>query len=129
MDDYLTPRWTDAPSCIIDEAQGANAYQVKPNVLTHIPTFHGMTSEMPYLHVKEFNAIIETMCPANQRESAKLRLFPFSLKGNAKNWLNNLRSVRITTWDQLQREFYKKYFPHQKTIALKKNIQSFAEKE
>ena len=26
MDDYLTPRWTDAPSCIIDKAQGANAY-------------------------------------------------------------------------------------------------------
>ena len=64
MDDYLTPRWTGAPSCIVDEAQGANAYQVKPNVLTHIPNFHGMTSEMPYFHVKEFKAIIETMCPA-----------------------------------------------------------------
>ena len=120
MNDYLTPAWTNAPSCIRHAAQGNAHYIFKPHVLNHLPTFHGMESEMPYLHVKEFNDIIETMCPPHQIESARMRLFPFSLKDRAKNWLNNLRPASIHSWDQLQRDFYKKYFPYHKTISLKK---------
>ena len=64
-----------------------------------------------------------------QIESAKMNLFSFSLKDVAKTWFNSLKPQSITTWREMQEEFYKKYFPLHKTRALKKLIASFGDKE
>ena len=75
------------------------------------PTFHGMESESPYIHVKEFKEMVETMVDGPQREEiARLKLFPFSLKDQAKTWLSSLRTCSITSSATMKEEFFfKKY--------------------
>ena len=55
-------------------------------------TFHGMESENPYSHMREF----EEVCNTFKEETVIvdlmwLKLFPFTLKDKAKIWLNSLR--------------------------------------
>ena len=54
-------------------------------MLLSLPTFHKMESKSPYLHVKEFEKMAGMMIDDPQRdEIARLKLFPFSLKNQAK---------------------------------------------
>jgi hypothetical protein len=56
-------------------------------------------------------------------------LFPFSLKENAKTWLNALRPRSIGTWQEMKIEFFKKFFPIHRTNTLKRQIMNFVQKE
>ena len=77
-----------------------------------LPSFYGLANEDPYNHLNEFLKIYSTVKIQNFSDDAlRLKLFPFSLKDKAKYWLNYLNTVTISIWDQLQREFLKKYFP------------------
>jgi hypothetical protein len=40
----------------------------------------------------------------------KLKLFPFSLRGKAKEWLHSLLTASIKSWDDLKEAFIKKYY-------------------
>jgi len=51
--------------------------------------------------------------------------FPFSLKDKAKAWLDT--ETNITTWDQLQKEFLKKFFSIEKLTALRYAITTFSQ--
>ncbi|MGV7959493.1 hypothetical protein PJP14_29775, partial [Mycobacterium kansasii] len=79
--------------------------------------------------MKEFDEIIATLYfPNVSEDTVRLKLFPFSLKEKAKTWLHSLRPRSIGTWNDMQREFIKKFFPHHKTITLRKAIMNFAQK-
>ena len=94
-----------------------------------IPTFHGLDSESPYLHLKEFEEICATFNDqACSNDIVKLKLFPFSLKDKAKTWLNSLRPRSIGTWQEMQTEFLEKKISTHKTNAFKKQIQNFFSK-
>jgi hypothetical protein len=56
-------------------------------------------------------------------------LFSFPLKDKAKTWLNALKPRTIGTWQEMQTEFFKKFFPIHKTNALKRQIMNFVQKE
>ena len=56
-------------------------------------------------------------------------MFSFSLKDKAKTWFNSLKPRSIGTWQEMQCVFLKKFFPSHKTIALKRQIQNFFQKE
>jgi len=55
----------------------------------------------------------------------RLRLFPFSLKDKAKVWLDT--KTNITTWDELQKKFLKKFFSNGKQTALRRAITTFSQ--
>ena len=96
----------------------------------HIPSFHGMDSENPYLHLKDFEEVCATFKEANTDEEVmRLKLFPFSLKDKGKNWLNALRPNSIQSWQDLQAEFLKKFFPVHRTNALRRAISNFHQKK
>jgi hypothetical protein len=46
----------------------------------------------------------------------KLKLFPFSLSGKAKEWLLSLPNGSIKSWDNLLEAFIKRYYPPIKNI-------------
>ncbi|CAN6465226.1 unnamed protein product [Victoria cruziana] len=102
---------------------GANHYEI--NML---PSFHGLTSEDPYHHLDEFLDVCATVKINHVEDNAlRLKLFPFSLKEKARDWLKSLTpSVSVATWKDLQREFLKKYFPIGKTNHYKRKISTFA---
>ena len=132
MRDFMNPTRTSTPSCIVIPEGGdvAASFNIKPGTLQSLPHFHGVEKENPYLHVKEFEEMVGTFYnqPA-QLNVARLKLFPFSLKDKAKIWLNALRPQSIRTWAEMQEEFFKKFFPMHRTTTLKKDIQTFSEKD
>uniref|UniRef100_A0A2N9HXP6 Retrotransposon gag domain-containing protein n=1 Tax=Fagus sylvatica TaxID=28930 RepID=A0A2N9HXP6_FAGSY len=127
--DYLQPTRASTPSCSVFPNVVGN-FEMKPGVIQLLPKFHGLDSENPYLHLKEFDEVCATLQYNNVTDDVvRLKLFPFSLKEKAKSWLHSLRPNTIRTWQEMTREFLKKFFPTHKTNTLRKNIMHFSQKE
>ncbi|XP_026445241.1 uncharacterized protein LOC113345782 [Papaver somniferum] len=127
--DYLQPERTSTPSCIVLPANVGNV-SIKYGQIQALPKFHGLDSESPYKHLKEFDEVCTTMpFVAVTQDVVKLKLFPFSLKEKAKTWLHSLRPNTIRTWNEMTREFLKKFFSIHKTTTLRKNIMNFYQNE
>ncbi|KAF7802333.1 uncharacterized protein G2W53_041444 [Senna tora] len=100
----------DSPSSTRLPEIGANQFEIKPSIIQMLPSFYGLSSKNPYKHIDEFLEVCSTFKFPNVSEDAiRLRLFPFSLKDKAKHWLTTRDN--IATWDQMSKEFLKKYFP------------------
>ncbi|RVW12621.1 Retrovirus-related Pol polyprotein from transposon 17.6 [Vitis vinifera] len=102
MRDRMHPPRMSAPSCIVAPTE---QLVIRPYLVPLLPTFHGMESENPYAHIKEFE------------------------DDKAKIWLNSLRPRSIRSWTNLQAEFLKKFFPTHRTNGLKRQISNFSAKE
>ncbi|RVW19420.1 hypothetical protein CK203_115663 [Vitis vinifera] len=102
MRDRMHPPRMSAPSCIVPPTE---QLVIRPHIVPLLPTFHGIESENPYAHIKEFE------------------------DDKAKIWLNSLRPRSIRTWTDLQVEFLKKFFPTHRTNGLKREISNFSAKE
>ncbi|GJZ90012.1 reverse transcriptase domain-containing protein [Tanacetum coccineum] len=69
--------------------------------------FFGHDKEDPHAHIRYFNKITSTMrFPDVPSTSIKLMLFPFSLEGSARIWLEKEPPRSILTWDDLLDMFY-----------------------
>ncbi|CAN6446967.1 unnamed protein product [Victoria cruziana] len=92
-----------------------------------LPSFYGLASEDPYRHLDLFLDVCATVKISHVEDGAlRLRLFLFSLKDRARDWLKSLPpAVSINTWEDLQREFLKKYFPIGKTNHYRRAISLF----
>jgi hypothetical protein len=55
----------------------------------------------------------------------KIKLFPFSLRGRAKEWVLSLPIASINSWDDLKEAFIKKYYPPVKILQNRNSILSF----
>ncbi|WJZ91016.1 hypothetical protein VitviT2T_010128 [Vitis vinifera] len=127
MRDRMHPPRMSAPSCILPPLE---QLVIRPHIVPLLPTFHGMESENPYSHIKEFEEVCNTFREGGASiDLMRLKLFPFTLKDKAKIWLNSLRPRSIRNWVDLQAEFLKKYFPTHRTNGLKRQISNFSAKE
>ncbi|KAM1745691.1 hypothetical protein ACFX11_012408 [Malus domestica] len=52
----------------------------------------------------------------------KMKAFPFSLLEKAKDWLYELASGTVTSWESMKRAFLEKFFPTSRVILLRKRI-------
>lgn len=90
--------------------------------------FGGGDVENPNNHLANFLEICDTIKLNGVSEDAiRLRLFPFSLKNKAKEWLNSKPPNSFTTWNTLSQAFLSKYFPPVKTAKLRNDITSFVQ--
>ncbi|GJR41121.1 hypothetical protein Tco_1216805 [Tanacetum coccineum] len=65
-------------------------------------SFHGLRSEDPNQHLKEFLKLVDSLdLNGEYRERTRLRLFQFSLRDQARNWLERLPAGSIFTWEDL----------------------------
>ncbi|XP_058003689.1 uncharacterized protein LOC131180094 [Hevea brasiliensis] len=62
-------------------------------------------------------------------DAIQLRLFPFSLKHRAREWLHSLPPCSITTWEELSHAFLTQYFPPSKTAKLRNELTSFGPRD
>ncbi|GKB55302.1 reverse transcriptase domain-containing protein [Tanacetum coccineum] len=60
--------------------------------------------------------------------SVKLMLFPFSLEGAARIWLEKEPPRSILTWDDLVSKFINNFFPPSKTTNLRNEITNFQQR-
>ena len=57
MKDHVHPPRVSAPSCIVPSP---GDIIIKPYLVSLLPTFHGMKSENPYSHIREFEEVCNT---------------------------------------------------------------------
>ncbi|XP_073221535.1 uncharacterized protein [Cicer arietinum] len=92
-----------------------NKFEISPTIYRELKEIHfsGKHNENANRHLTNFFELCETVKVDGCSEEGKmLRLFPFSLKDYAKEWLNCLPSNNINTWDDLENKFLEQYFPH-----------------
>jgi len=83
-----------------------------------------------YTYVDEFLEICSTFKFQNFfDESVRLKLFPFSLKDQARVWLNHLKPNSITTWRDLNFKFVSKFYSMSRTNQYRLKISTFKQKE
>ncbi|GJR54547.1 reverse transcriptase domain-containing protein [Tanacetum coccineum] len=91
--------------------------------------FFGHDKEDPHAHIRYFNKITSTMkFPDIPSTSIKLMLFPFSLEGSARIWLEKEPPRSILTWDDLVSKFINQFFPPSKTTNLQNEIMRFQQR-
>ncbi|RVW78530.1 hypothetical protein CK203_049772 [Vitis vinifera] len=101
MRDRMHPPRMSAPSCIVPPTE---QLVIRPHIVPLLPTFHGMESENPYAHIKEFEDVCNTFREGGASiDLMRLKLFPFTLKDKAKIWLNSLRPRSKFQTSQLKR--------------------------
>ena len=89
MRDHMHPPRMSAPSCIVPPTK---QLVIRLHIVPFLPTFHGMESENPYSHIKEFEEVYNTLQEGGTSiDMIRLKLFPFTLKDKAKILLNYLR--------------------------------------
>ncbi|GJZ61074.1 reverse transcriptase domain-containing protein, partial [Tanacetum coccineum] len=69
-----------------------------------------------------------TLFPNVPSTSVKLMLFPFSLEGAARIWLEKEPPRSILTWDDLVSKFINQFFPPSKTTNLRNEITRFQQR-
>nr|GEY91813.1 reverse transcriptase domain-containing protein [Tanacetum cinerariifolium] len=80
----------------------ANNFELKNGLINLVQNkqFFGHDKEDPHAHIRYFNKITSTMrVPNVPSSSIKLMLFPFSLEGAARIWLEKEAPRSILTWD------------------------------
>ncbi|RDX73569.1 hypothetical protein CR513_46808, partial [Mucuna pruriens] len=76
---------------VYPQLEPAQTYELKSGLIHLLPKFHGLAGEDPDKHLKEFHVgILE--------DYIKMKAFPFSLDGAAKDWLY-LQPVLFNTWE------------------------------
>ncbi|GJZ65949.1 hypothetical protein Tco_0622645 [Tanacetum coccineum] len=108
-DNRIMAQLLEAPTegyedAIVDPEITADNFEFKHGLLTLVQNkqFFGHDKEDPHAHISYFNKIISTMKFLNvPSTSVKLMLFPFSLEGAARIWLEKEPPRSILTWDDL----------------------------
>ncbi|GJW50058.1 reverse transcriptase domain-containing protein [Tanacetum coccineum] len=109
----------------------ADNFELKHSLITLVQNkqFFGHDKEDPHAHIRYFNKITSTMrFPNVPSTSVKLMLFPFSLEGSARIWLEKEPPRSILTWDDLVSKFINQFFPPSKTTNLRNEITRFQQR-
>ena len=124
LKELAVPDLNQQPLCItFPTLDATTTFELKSGLIHLLPTFHGLAGEDPHKHLKELHVVCMSMKPTGVTEDQiKLRVFPFSLKDWAKDWLYYLPSGSIKTWNEMNRLFLEKYFPASRVANIRKEI-------
>nr|GEW70117.1 MAK10-like protein [Tanacetum cinerariifolium] len=86
-------------------------------------SFHGLWYEDPNQHLKDFLKLVDSLdLDSENRERTRLRVFSFSLRDQASNWLERIPAGSITTWEDLTTRFLAQFFPSGRTLERPKGF-------
>ncbi|GKA58855.1 MAK10-like protein [Tanacetum coccineum] len=89
-------------------------------------SFHRLWFEDPNQHLKDFIKLVDSLdLDGENRERTRLCLFQFSLRDQARNWLERLPAGSISTWEDLTTRFLAQFFPPGRTAKLRNDILMF----
>ncbi|RDY13910.1 hypothetical protein CR513_01105, partial [Mucuna pruriens] len=87
------------PWCIqYPQLESTQTYDLKSGLIHLLPKFYDLAREDPHKHLKEFHIVYSTMrLQGIPEHHIKMKVFPFSLDGAAKDWLY-LQPALFNTW-------------------------------
>ncbi|GJW01427.1 reverse transcriptase domain-containing protein [Tanacetum coccineum] len=109
----------------------AENFELKHGLLNLVTSkqFYGFEKEDPHAHIRWFNKITSTIkYKYVPNSSIKLMLFPFSIEGATRIWLEKEPPRSILTWEDLVSKFINQFFPPSKTTNLRNEITNFQQK-
>ncbi|GJT29988.1 MAK10-like protein [Tanacetum coccineum] len=113
----------------IELPEGNNVVPLRSDTIRLVQngcSFHGLRSEDPNQHLKDFLKLVDSLdLDGANRERTRLRLFQFSLRDQASNWLERLPAGSISTWEDLTTRFLAQFFPPGRTAKLRNDILMF----
>ncbi|GKE48146.1 reverse transcriptase domain-containing protein [Tanacetum coccineum] len=98
------------------------------NLVTAI-SFHDFENDDPHSHIRRFTKITQTI-KLNKvpHDIIKWILFPFSLEGATRTWLEKEPPNSITTWNDPLSKFVNRFFPPSRTTNLRNEITRFQQR-
>jgi hypothetical protein len=105
---------------IAPPAPEANFYDIKPALLNLVmkEQFSSASTNDDAAHLNNFAELCEMQKYKDvDGDIIKLKLFPFSLRGRAKDWWLSLPRNSIDSWAKCKDAFIGKYYPPAKIIA------------
>ena len=112
------PAFATSPIFITDKDYD---FSVDPEIITLVESdpFYGYGSETVVAHLTKLNDIATLFTNVvKSRYYYILKIFPFSLKGDAKTWFNSLAPGFVHSPQDMIYYFSGKYFPaHKKQVA------------
>ncbi|XP_021752568.1 uncharacterized protein LOC110718075 [Chenopodium quinoa] len=116
---------TGVLSSIIRPPVTAQHFELKPQFISN-DSFAGLPHDCPVSHIDSFLEKCDTMKLNGVTDDAiRLRLFPFSLRDRAKEWLRDEGTGSFDTWDKLVKAFLVKFLGNEKTTRLRNDLQTF----
>ncbi|GJT61907.1 reverse transcriptase domain-containing protein [Tanacetum coccineum] len=109
----------------------AEHFELKHNLINMMTSdqFFRLEKDNPHDHIRWFNKITSTIKYKDVPNSTiKLMLFPFSLAGAARRWLEKEPPRSILTWEDLVSKFINEFFPPSRTTNLRNEISNFQQR-
>ncbi|GJS32590.1 reverse transcriptase domain-containing protein [Tanacetum coccineum] len=135
---FQWPHRTSGPKCTTIEGYedaivvppiNANNFELKQPLINLVQSNKFTGRQDPHNHLRFFNKVTSTFRhPEVPNTSIKLLLFPFSLDGEARDWLDKEPPRSILTWDDLVSKFINQFFPPSKTTYYRNEIITFYQK-
>nr|GEZ30051.1 hypothetical protein [Tanacetum cinerariifolium] len=107
----------------------ANNFELKQTLINLVQSNKFTGRQDPHNHLRFFNKVTSTFRhPEVPNTTIKLLLFPFSLEGEARIWLDKEPPRSILTWEDLVSKFINQFFPPSKPTYLRNEITNFLQK-
>nr|GEW64403.1 hypothetical protein [Tanacetum cinerariifolium] len=107
----------------------ANNFELKQTLINLVQSNQFTGRQDPHNHLLFFNKVTSTFRhPEVPITTIKLLLFPFSLEGEARIWLDKEPPRSILAWEDLVLKFINQFFPPSKTTYLRNEITNFLQK-
>lgn len=122
MGEYMVPPVVESQSSIVYPTFGQANFHLRTDVINMFHNalqFFGRVLENPNAHVSRFLDMCATIeYPRVSSEAIRLRLFPYTLRDSAREWLDTCPPQSITSRNQLSQKFLSKYFPPKRITLL-----------
>nr|GFB58755.1 reverse transcriptase domain-containing protein [Tanacetum cinerariifolium] len=107
----------------------ANNFELKQTLINLVQSNQFTRRQDPHNHLRFFIKVTSTFRhPEVPNTTIKLLLFPFSLEGEARTWLDKEPPHSILTWEDLVSKFINQFFSPSKTTYLRNEIINFLQK-
>ncbi|XP_021741324.1 uncharacterized protein LOC110707605 [Chenopodium quinoa] len=123
---------TELLSSIVRPSITAQSFELKPQFIQFISndSFVGTPHECPVSHIDSFLKKCDTIKLNGVTDDAiRLRLFPFSLRDRAKEWLRDKGIGSFDAWDKLAKAFLVRFLGQKKTARLRNELATFRQSD
>ncbi|GKD40367.1 hypothetical protein Tco_1260574 [Tanacetum coccineum] len=129
MEQYLAlTRGNQASGVVKPEIGGNVIFEIKSQFMRDLrdDTFSIIKNDDAHEHVEQVLDIVNLFnIPEVSHDAVMLRVFPITLTGATKQWVDRLPPGTVNSWDLLKKAFIQRYFPPSKTTKQLEEIRNF----